>query len=117
MTPDLNAPVTPTIVTIPATSSGSGTSGLVTSEGHPIFVKVIGPATLILVRASRVFIQTVLGLLSAGTVAPTLLPAPDFLHLLAKCASLSVAAAVVCVLQSMVELLTKFDQRNPTLAA
>jgi hypothetical protein len=107
----------PTIVTVSATSSGSGTGGLVTSEGHPIMLKVIQPMTIIVVRASRVFLQTLLGLLSAGMAVPSLLHAPDFLSLLGTCASLSVASAGVCVIQNMIELLTRFDQKSPTLAA
>jgi hypothetical protein len=117
-TPSPNPPVVkPTIVTVPSTSSGSGASGLVTAEGHPIIIQIVKPITIIGVRALRVYIQTILGLLSAGIAVPSLLPASDFFHLLGTCASLSAAAAVISVLTNMVAMLAKFDQTNPTLSA
>jgi hypothetical protein len=106
----------PTVITVPATSSASGTGGEVkTSSAYPIVVNVIAPILFIGVRALRVYLQTILGLLTAGTVLPDLLPAADFMSLLSTSASLSVAAAGICVLQNMVELLTKLDQKTPRL--
>ena len=88
-----------------------------TAVGHPeVIIKVVQPLMIILVRASRVFLQTLLGLLSAGMVAPKLLPVADFNHLLISCASLSVASAVVCVIQNAIELLGRLDQKFPTLS-
>ena len=106
------APVRVTVSSL----SGTGGSGLVVPAGRPIMLQVVKPLTMIAVRAVRVFLQTLLGLLSAGTVAPQLLPASDFGSLLTTCASLSVASAVICVIQNSIELLTKFDQSNPTLS-
>lgn len=81
-----------------------------------LIIKVVTPFAQILVRASRVFLQSVLGLLAAGTAVSKLLPAADFLHLLLLSASLSISITVICVIQNVIELLTKFDQSNPTLA-
>lgn len=105
-------------ITVPATTMmGTGPGTIVTASGHPnIIVKVVQPIVIVLVRASRVFLQTLLGLLTAGLVTPKALPAQDFVHLLVLCASLSLAPAVVCILQNLVELLTRLDQSYPTLA-
>ncbi len=96
--------------------AGTG-SGVAVLNGQTVFIKALQPLVIVIVRASRVFLQTLLGLLTAGTVVPQLLPASDWLHLLYKCASLSVAATGICVIQNLIELLGKFDQSHPTLTA
>jgi hypothetical protein len=107
----------PVVVTVVG-NRGTGTGGTVTTAaGRPdIIIKVVQPLLMILVRAGRVFLQTLLGLLSAGMVAPKALPAADFLHLLVLCSGLSLASAVICVIQNGIELLGKIDQKFPTLA-
>lgn len=80
-----------------------------------VFIQAVSPLKNVVIRALRTFIQTVLGILSASMVAPKLLPAGDFLHLLGVAASLSVAATVISVLQNALELLAKMDQTNPVL--
>ena len=109
----------PLIVTLVGTGSGQEPANhavLQTPDGLPnIEVKIIQPLTLIAVRALRVFIQSILALITAGP-ATGLITATDFWHLFLKCASLSVAAAGVCVLQNAIELLARFDQTNPKLA-
>ena len=112
----LNEP-TPIVVTVAASTMGTGPGTIETPAGHAnIVVKVVQPLTILAVRALRVFLQTLLGLVTAGLVTPTALPTKDFVHLLALCASLSLAPAVVCIIQNMIELLARFDQKNPTLA-
>jgi hypothetical protein len=113
--PPVSAPLVVTVAANRRTGSGMN----VTTQTSPpdIIVKVVQPLVIICVRALRVFLQTLLGLLSAGTVAPKLLPAADFMHLLGICASLSVAATVVCVIQNAIELLAALDQKFPTLSA
>lgn len=118
---DPNEPATepkPITVTVPGTvMSGTGPGTIITKAGDAnIVVKVVQPIVIILVRATRVFLQTLLGLVTAGLAAPKALPAQDFMHLLVLCASLSLAPAVVCIVQNMIELLTKLDQAYPTLA-
>jgi len=109
----------PIVVTVPATAiSGTGPGTIITPAGQAnVVVKVIQPLTIIVVRALRVFLQTLLGLTTAGLVTPKALPAQDFVHLLVLCASLSLAPAVICIIQNMIELLARFDQSNPTLTA
>lgn len=107
----------PITVTVPASLTGTGPGTLITPVGQPnIIIKVVQPLLLVLVRALRVFLQTLLGLVTAGLAAPKALPAQDFLHLLLLCSSLALAPAAVCVIQNMIELLTKLDQAYPTLA-
>ena len=104
----------PTIVTIPS-SSGTGAGGLVVPEGRPVIIHIVTPMMIVLVRATRVFLQTLLGLVTAGTVVPNVLPAGDFMHLVGLSASLALAPAGISVVQSLIELLTKLDQAYPTL--
>jgi hypothetical protein len=83
--------------------------------GHSnVVIQIVRPLTIITVRALRVFLQTLLATLTAAVTG--VLPAQDFFHLLISCASISVASAVFCVIQNVIELLAKFDQSHPTLA-
>lgn len=107
----------PTIVTVSALSSQSKESGMVTGEGHPIEIRVLSPWKILAVRAARVYFQTLSGLVVAGLVAPTAIPAKDFIHLVLTCASLSVASAGVSLLQNLAELFGKIDQKYPSLTA
>ncbi len=87
--------------------------------GHEsVVVKILTPVTIIAVRAGRVFVQSVLGglTMSTGIKAVGAVPALDFLHILVIAASFAVGTTTVCVLQNILELLTKFDQSHPTLA-
>lgn len=111
---DLTPTLPPTVVTVSAFSTGTG-SGLVRADGHPVIIQAIQPLMIILVRATRVFLQTLVGLITAGLAAPKALPAADFLHLVILCASISVAPAAMCVLQNAIELLSKLDQKYPSL--
>ncbi len=116
-TTDIPASPKAITVVVPATTgTGSGTIQTPTGQAN-IIIKVVEPLTLVLVRATRVFLQTLLGLVTAGLVAPKALPASDFVNLLALCASLSLAPAVICIIQNLIELLGRFDQSHPTLTA
>ena len=108
------AETTPLVVTVAASSvSGTGPGTVITPEGHPnIIVKVIQPVTVITVRALRVFLQTLTGLVTAGLAAPKALPASDFLHLVMLSAGLSLAPVFFCIAQNSIELLGKWDQRR-----
>ena len=112
-------PDTPsTIVTVSSLSAGTGLQG--TGDGKvtvssSVIIQVVKPLVIISVRALRVFLQTLLGLLGADQVNPQLLNASDFTHVLIKCASGAVAAAVICVIHNAIELLGKVDQSHPTL--
>lgn len=108
---DINVP---TIVTVSSSRSRGGE--IETGPDVPnIYIKVMAPITIIGVRALRVFLQSLIGLVTAGLAAPTALPTSDFLHLLTLCASLSVAPTVISIVQNVIELLAAFDQSHPQL--
>lgn len=102
------------------TGTGSGASSLTveTPEGSPnIRLVSVTPVMTILVRVAKTYLETILGLLTVKLVAPTALPAADFLHLLGLCAGLAIAPGVLSLLRNIIELLAKWDQSHPTLAS
>ena len=79
-----------------------------------------------LVRCCRVYLQALLGFLTAtgtglagavATAVGTPIPAMDFWHMLVFSASLAVAPATVSLIQNVIELLAKIDATNPGLRA
>lgn len=84
-----------------------------------VIVTTLTPIWIVFVRTTRVYLQTLLGLLLAGGLgtATNTLPVGDFWHLLRVSAGLSVASAVVCALQNALELLSRIDQSHPELRA
>ncbi len=111
--------VKPTIVTVTGTGDGKALPDRVlaqTPDGLPnVEVRVIQPLMVILIRSARVYLQTLLGLVTAGMAAPKAIPAADFYHLVILCAGLSLAPAGVTLLQNAVELLGQLNQKYPTL--
>lgn len=107
----------PTAVAVSGSAYTMGQS-LQTPPGHPdVVVTVITPVVAILVRAAKAYLQTLLGLLSAGTLgmASNVLPAGDFVHTLKVCAGLSVASGVMSLLTNVSVLLTALGDRFPIL--
>ena len=106
------------MTTVQATIVGTGDGGMInTPHGQAnIAYTFVNPLVAIFIRAMKVFINTLLGLLSAQMVTNTI-PASDFLDLITKCAGLSVAAASVAALTSAGSLLTKLEDKFPTLGA
>lgn len=82
-----------------------------------VIIKALNPVWIVLVRALRVYLQTLVGLLSAGAtgMAGSVLPAGDFLHMIKVCAGLSLASAIMCALQNTLELLGNIDKHAPEL--
>jgi hypothetical protein len=76
---------------------------------------------IVLVRASRVYLQGLIGFLTANTSgateAVTGIPMGDFGHQITVAASLAVAPAVLAVLMNVVELLARLDQSHPSMRA
>jgi hypothetical protein len=88
---------------------------------HTIMV-ALSPARIVLTRAARVYIQSLVGFLTAvltgaAGAAGVQIPAGDFAHQLLTCASLAVAPTVMSVLMNVAELLAKLDETNPQLRA
>jgi hypothetical protein len=89
---------------------------------NSVTVVSMPPWKIVLVRAIRVYLQTLVGLLgalssgAAATVGVTL-TAGGFYHLFVACASIAVAPAVMSILLNSAELLAKLDASNPALRA
>lgn len=114
--PDPNGtPITALVVSGTADKMGQTLS---TPPGQPdIVITVITPLVAIIVRASKAYVQTLVGLLSASAfgMASTVLPAGDFVHTLKVCAGLSVASGVMSALTNISVLLTALGDRFPIL--
>jgi hypothetical protein len=92
------------------------------APGFPVKIVWMTPVRIVLVRAARVYLQTLVGLL--GTIGTGItaglgvtLTAGDFWHTLVACASIAVAPAVMSILLNTAELLAKLDESNPGLRA
>ena len=81
-------------------------------------VQALSPLRVIAIRTSRVYLQSVLGFVTAGMtgVDGGILPA-DFASLFVLALQMSAATAGVTALQNFLELLGKLDQKYPELRA
>jgi hypothetical protein len=89
---------------------------------NSVTVISLSPLKIVLIRATRCYLQTFIGLLVASSsgVASALgvtLSAGDFIHHVLICASIAVAPAFISLCQNALELLTKLDATNPALRA
>jgi hypothetical protein len=88
-----------------------------TPEGRrDLALLVITPLMAILVRALKTFLQTWIALMGAS-LTTDLIPARDFFHRAAICASLAVAASVMSVATNVSGLLTALGEKFPLLKA
>lgn len=90
------------------------------SDAVPSAVEIITMTRLqvVVVRAARVYLQTVLGILTAGGVGAVPGVLPQELHALIVVAlKLGAAPVVFTVLQNAIELLAEVDSRYPKLRA
>lgn len=72
----------------------------------------------VLIRVARTYTQGLVGFIVAGTAGlPGPLPAAGFGTILLNAASLSIAPAVVSLLQNGVEILARLDATNPGIRA
>jgi hypothetical protein len=87
-----------------------------------VTIVTMRPWQIILVRAARCYVQTLVGLLTAvGTglakdIGVTL-SAPDFAQTLLTCAGIALAPAIISLLQNSLELLAKLDATAPAMRA
>ncbi len=88
-----------------------------TPEIKTVDFKFIAPFKLVLVRVVRTYLQSLLGLLTAGLAggAAGMIPFADFSDLLVKSASLAIAPTVVAAIQNVLEILAKLDETKPEL--
>jgi hypothetical protein len=91
-------------------------------QANSVTVVLMTPLKIIAVRATRVYLQTLVGLLGAfGSGAAAMvgvnITAGDFFHTVVVCAGLSVMPAAMSVLQNTLELFKKLDASYPELRA
>lgn len=87
-------------------------------QASAVSVVLMLPIRIVLVRAARVYLQTLIGLLGAfglgvATDVGVTMTAGNFWHTLIACGSLALAPAVMSVLQNTVELLAQVDAKSP----
>lgn len=110
-------PTTPTTVAISDRAYPIG-QWLTTPAGHSDeMVKIITPVAAIVIRTAKTYVQSLIGFLAASGLgmAPSVLPAGDFGHLLGKCAGLALAPAFMSMLYNISTLLTALGDKYPTL--
>lgn len=94
-------------------TAGAGTESAVTVQTMPWY-------KMIAIRASRVYLQSLVGFLLAGSTGlaeAAGVPLGQFGNLLGTAATMAVAPAVLSLLMNAIEFLTKLDMTNPGLRA
>ena len=87
-----------------------------------VVIVVMAPLKIIAVRALRVYLQTLIGLLGAfgigvASEVGVTMTAGNFWHTLVACGSLALAPAIMSILQNTLELLAKVDATLPQVRA
>lgn len=112
-------PVEPVRVAVIATGDQSrlpsGTVAETPGEHQPnVVVTVVTPILALAIRFVNVFLPVFMGILSAA-LANNIITAPDFWHLVVKCASLSLAGTTMAFLKDVVTIFAKLEQKFPLL--
>lgn len=110
--------VAPIQALIIGTGDGGSTQQVVhTPAGQPnIVVTYITPLVALFVRFVDTFLTVLVATMTAG-MTTSIIPAHDFFDLLCKCASLSVAGAVLGLLKDLLTVFTSLKQKFPLLGA
>lgn len=113
-------PVPPVLATVIGTGDGSrlssGTMAETPGSAQPnVVIKVIPPILALLVRFANAYLTTLVGLLTAGVVGKTVIPATDFWHLLLVCAQLSLAGPCVDLIKNLITMLGRLEGKYPLL--
>ena len=75
---------------------------------------VITPMVAIFVRFANTYFTTLVGLVGAGLMSDAI-PAADFLHLVLRCAQLSVAGAGFGLLKDLVTVFGRLENKYPLM--
>lgn len=114
-------PTTAMLPPVPVTIIGTmadavpttGTIGVTPGPQQPnVLITVVTPFMALLVRFLNVYVGMVVGLLGTAMTS-TAIPAPDFLHLVLKCAGLAIGGAVVLSLKDLVTIFGRLEQKYP----
>jgi hypothetical protein len=124
--PRRSGDTTPIVVTAIAPMPGAEAAGttpipsgtVVTTPDHlpNLLVQVFTPLMAIVARAGVVFFQSMSGLVVVGGTTG-LIPAHDFLELVAKSANLSLCVVGASVISSLVTIFSNLEKRFPLLRA
>jgi len=115
-------PIPPVEVSVIGTPTPPGTTPPLTTgtvaqtpDHQPnLVVNVVAPVVAILVRFANVYLTMLSGLVVAGMTS-NIIPAADFLHLVMRCAQLSVAGAGVGLLKDLVTVFGRLENKYPLL--
>lgn len=107
-------PVTVTVIGEAAAGAPLTTGTQATTPDHQpnLVVQVINPVIALLVRFANVYIGMVVGLLGTAMTSNAI-PAPDFYHLVLKCAGLALGGAIVLSLKDIVTIFGRLEQKYP----
>ena len=113
------APIQPLPVTvIGVRSEGTGapiTNGQViqTPDHQPnLVVKVVTPIVAIVIRFANAYLTALLGLVTVGLTTDAI-AAPDFLHLVERCAGLALAGPCVALAKDLITILSGLERKYP----
>lgn len=112
-------PVAPVQVAIVGTGDASRLpSGVeaVTPGAHMpnVVTRVVTPLLALFIRLVNVFLPVFSGIL-LGAMASDAITASDFLHLVYKCAGLSLAGTSISFLKDLITIFGKLEQKYPLL--
>lgn len=109
--PTATPPVTLTVI-----GTGDGLVNCTTARTPPdqpnIIIQVVAPVVAIAIRFVNVYLGMIVGLL-ATAMTSNAIPAPDFGHLILKCAGLAIGGAVVLSLKDLVTVFTGWEKKFP----
>lgn len=110
-------PIPPMSVSIisgtgPGSPIPSGTVVATPDHQPNLVVQVVTPIAAIAVRFVNTFLTSLIGILT-GAMATNVITATDFLHLVYKCAGLSIAGAVIGAIKDCVTIFGKLESKFP----
>jgi len=111
---DQTAPIQVTVLGTEDVSLSRRTPTVAQTPDHlpNVTVRVIPPLVAIAVRFANAYVTALVGLVTVG-VTTSALPAPDFVHLVIKCASLALAGPAVSLGKDLITILGKLEQKYP----
>lgn len=119
--PALPGVIEPVVVTMIGTGTGDGgapiPNGMVlkTPDHMPnIVTQVVTPLAAMAIRFANAYVTALLGLVTVGLTTDAL-PAADFVHLVMRCAGLSLAGPCVALGKDIVTILGNLEKKYPLL--
>jgi hypothetical protein len=97
------------------TPLATGTVATTPEPNQPnIRLVVITPMVAIFIRFANTYFTTLVGLVGAGLISDAI-PATDFVHLVGRCAQLSVAGAGFGLLKDIVTVFGRLENKYPLM--